>query len=137
MEERKDLPEKVYEEIQQTDDDETQDLEYAEHPKFQRIMDYIGTKRGDITIGRLISILEQLSPAAKQYIESIADVRKEAPTIEYKKWWWLLIVRFLVVISALVSAIYLKYTGNLDATTSLIIVTVATVFFSFGRKSDN
>lgn len=137
MEERRDLPEAIPEEIQAAENDEAQDLEYAEYPKFHRVMDYIGTKRGDITIGRVVSILESLSPAAKEYIESIANVKREAPNIEYKKWWWLLIVRFLVVISALGSAIYLKYTGNLDSTTSLIIVTVATVFFSFGRKSDS
>lgn len=107
---------------------------YVEGDKFHRILDYIGTKRGDVMAGRVVSMLEQLAPAARKYVEALGDVRKEDPGIEYKKWRALLVVRFLVVVLSLGAAIYLKYTGNLDSTTSLIIVTIATVFFSYGRR---
>jgi hypothetical protein len=121
-------------EVEPSDDLQQRDEDYDEGDKFHRILDYIGTKRGDVMIGRVVSMLEQLAPAARKYIEDLGDVKKENPSIEYRKWLALLIVRFLVVVLSLGAAIYLKYTGNLDSTTSLIIVTIATVFFSYGRK---
>jgi hypothetical protein len=131
-------PKKTSEETAlQTNNDESDEIYFEPPDLSHRILDYINTKRGDIIFGRIVAMLENLTPAAKTFLETKAEVQKENPNLEYKKWWWLLIVRFLVVIAALGAAIYLKYTGNLDSTTSLIIVTVATVFFSFGRKNDN
>lgn len=116
------------------DELQTSDDGYVEGDKFHRVLDYIGTKRGDVMVGRIVSMLEQIAPAARKYVEALGDVRKENPSIEYRKWRALLVVRFLVVVLSLGAAIYLKYTGNLDSTTSLIIVTIATVFFSYGRR---
>ncbi len=99
-----------------------------------RLLDYINTKKGDAMLARVVAMVEQIAPAAKTLLEAKAEIQKGNPTLEYRKWWWLLIVRFLVVTAALGSAIYLKSTNNLDSTTSIIIVTIATVFFSFGRK---
>lgn len=109
---------------------------YTDSDRFHRFFDYINTKKGDVMLGRAVSILEKLSPAAEKFLEALTEVKKANPGIEYKKWLALLIVRAFVVVCALVATIYLKYTGNLDSTTSLIIVTIATVFFTFGRKQE-
>jgi hypothetical protein len=116
------------------DEFQTPDDGYIEGDKFHRILDYIGTKKGDVMAGRVVSMMEQVAPAVRKYVEALGDVKKENPSIEYKKWRALLVVRFLVVVLSLGAAIYLKQTGNLDSTTSLIIVTIATVFFSYGRR---
>lgn len=102
-----------------------------------RILDYIHTKKGDAMFGRFVKILEEIAPTAKEFLDAKATIQKSAPNIEFWKWIWLLIVRAVVVIASLGAAIYLKTTGNLDSTTSLIIVTIATVFFSFGRKDSS
>jgi hypothetical protein len=82
-------------EVEVSDDLQTAEEDYTEGDKFHRILDYIGTKRGDVMMGRIISMLEQLAPGARRYIEALGDVRKENPTIEYKKWRALLIVNLL------------------------------------------
>lgn len=118
--------------------DTSDELELAEEDydanKFHRILDYIGTKKGDVMLGRVVSMFEQVTPAAKTYFEALAEIKRGNPAIEYKKWRALLVVRLFVVALALGSMIYLKLTDNLDSTTSLIIVTALTIFFTFGRK---
>lgn len=124
------VPENEDASIGELNDDEFYENDTIGH----RLVDYINTKRGDIMLGRLMTVLEQMGPGIKSIIESKAEVQRNNPSVEYKKWLWLLIVRFLVVTAALGATLYLKSTGNLDSTTSIIVVTVATVFFSFGRK---
>jgi hypothetical protein len=72
-------------EVETSDDLQTQGEGYDEGDKFHRILDYIGTKRGDVMMGRIVSTLEQLAPAVRKYIEDLGE-RKENPSIEYQKW---------------------------------------------------
>lgn len=101
---------------------------------FEQFINYIHTKKGDVMLGRIVALAENLTSSTQSHIEALAVTKKESPAIEYKKWRALLFVRAFVVALSLVATIYLKQSGNLDSTTSLIIVTIATVFFTYGRK---
>ncbi len=113
---------------------EQSEEDYEEPGRFDRILDYIGTKKGDMMLGRVVSMLEQITPAAKTYIDALADVRKVSPDIDYKKWRLLMIMRFLVVVVSLITIVYMSYSNTLNSTTSLLVAGIAAGFLSYGRK---
>lgn len=69
---------------------------YYEEPQnsLHRILDYFQTKKGDIILGRVLKVLEEIAPTAKTYLDAKSNVIDKSVNFEYNKWWWLLIVRF-------------------------------------------
>lgn len=115
--------------------------DYLETSSINRVFDYLQTKKGDAAMSKLLSTLESISPAFKIYIEAKAEnikadakVKEQNPGIEYKKWRALLIVRAVVILISLGVAVYLKMTGNLDSTTTLLIGTIITILATYDRK---
>ncbi|MET0622661.1 MAG: hypothetical protein ABW250_06765 [Pyrinomonadaceae bacterium] len=102
--------------------------------KFERLMDFLESEQGATLAGRLMKMLEDLTPAAKDYILGLAKVKQESPDIEYKKWRFLWTIRFLVLVIAFASVIYLRYTGTLDSTTSLLVAGLAASVFASTRR---
>jgi hypothetical protein len=102
--------------------------------RFERLMDFLETEQGAHLTGRLMKVLEDLAPAAKEYVLGLAKVKQESPDIDYKKWRFLWTIRFLVLVIAFASVIYLRYTGTLDSTTSLLVAGLAASVFASTRR---
>jgi hypothetical protein len=123
-------------ELEPTGEPESDELappgEYYEEPRrFDRILDYIETKKGDVMLGRIVAMLEQLAPSAKTFLDALAKVKKENPDIEYRKWRVLMILRFAVVVIALATVVYMAYTNTLNSTTSLLVAGIVAGFLSY------
>jgi hypothetical protein len=103
--------------------------------KFERFVDYLETEQGAKMVERFMKMLEDVTPAAKEYIQALAKVKKESADVDYKKWRFLWTIRFLVIVIAFASVIYLRYTGTLDSTTSLLVAGLAAGVFASTTKA--
>ena len=124
--------------------DETEEEPYYEPKTSTQIINYLHTKRGDEALSKILKTLDGISPAVKTYLEAKADglkadakIKEKNPEIEYKKWRALLIVRAIVILISLGVAVYLQVTGNLNATTSLLIGTIITILATYDRKQQS
>lgn len=102
--------------------------------KFERFMDFLESEQGERVAERLMKVLEDLTPAAREYVLGLAKVKRESPDVDYKKWRFLWTIRFLILVIAFASIIYLRYTGTLDSTTSLLVAGLAASVFASTRR---
>lgn len=126
------------------DNFEEPEEEYYEPKTSTQIINYLHTKRGDEALSKVLKTLDGISPAVKKYLEAKAEglvaeakVKEKNPELEYKKWRALLIVRAIVILISLGVAVYLQVTGNLNATTSLLIGTIITILATYDRKQQS
>lgn len=114
----------------------------AEPSKLDSLLDYLETDKGNAIAERFINILDKaftvieqkVIPKLGQYADAAIEVKVQSPKIEFKKWVFLLVVRFLVFVFALGVVVYMKRSGNVDPTITLLIGGLVAYFFGYGKK---
>jgi hypothetical protein len=107
---------------------------YDEPRKLDRVLSYMETDKGDALAGRVVKMLEDLTPIVKTYLDVGVEVKKATPGLEFWKWIILLVVRFLVFIAAIGALIYMRSTGNIDPAIALLIGGLVAYFFGYVRR---
>jgi hypothetical protein len=73
----KEHPPEDREDLMLNDDSEGEDEEFIEESSVShRVFDYINTKKGDLMLGRFVKILEEIAPAAKEYLVAKVEIQK-------------------------------------------------------------
>lgn len=131
-------PKDTFQPEAQASDDSTQpDAQvqyYDTTPKFDRTVDYMETEKGHEVTLRLVTMLEQLSPALKSILEAKIESHRTQPKLDFWKWVLLLIVRLVVFVVGVGALIYMRRAGNIDPAIALLIGGLVAYFFGYNRS---
>jgi hypothetical protein len=118
-------------EADQPDDQETYDDPAG---KFDRTVDYMETEKGHEITLRMVTLIEQLSPAINKLLEAKIEGQLTRPRLDFRKWVVLIVVRLLVFVIAVGALIYMRKVGSIDPAVALLIGGLVAYFFGYNRS---
>jgi hypothetical protein len=107
---------------------------YDPAPKFDRTVAYMETEKGHEVTLRIVTLIEQLSPAINKLLEAKIEGQLTRPRLDFRKWVVLIVVRLLVFVIAVGALIYMRKVGSIDPAIALLIGGLVAYFFGYNRS---
>jgi hypothetical protein len=102
--------------------------------KFGRTVEYMETEKGHEVTLRMVTLIEQLSPAINKLLEAKIEGQRVRPKLDFQKWLVLIIVRLLVFVVAVGALIFMRRAGSIDPAVALLIGGLVAYFFGYNRS---